>query len=139
MIIAYSRLEQILAERGLTVPELHRRLQEREIDVNIKSLYRLNDAAKPLAKLDLRIAGAICQLCEVTVADLVDFAKEGTRLENLPEEKQSRLDALLDKNNEGRLTKRERRELQELVRETQAIALRNARTLASHQRRLGIE
>jgi hypothetical protein len=136
MIMAYSRLHEVLAERSLTVPELHRRLQQRKVKVNIKSLYRLNDAQRPLARLDLRVAGAICQLCDVTLADLVDFSGEAGKLEKLSAEKQRRLDVLMRKNNEGKLSKREQAELERLVRETQEITLHNARILARHQRRL---
>src|SRR5688500_2903807 len=117
--MAYSRLQRILAEQRLTVPELHRRLKQRHVDVNIKSLYRLSNAQQPLARLDLRVAGAICQLCDVTLTDLVDFSQSGARLKKLSSEKQRRLDGLMDKSNEGKLTKKERQDLQQLVRETQ--------------------
>lgn len=139
MIVAYSRLQQILQDRRLTVPELHRRMRQRNLDVNIKSLYRLKDAHQPLARLDLRVAGAICQLCDVTLADLVDFSGQGARLAKLSDEKQRRLGKLMDKNNEGKLTRKEQNELQELVRETQEITLHNARVLAQQQRRLESE
>jgi hypothetical protein len=134
MIVAYSRLQKILEERRLSVPELHRRLQEQSETVNIKSLYRLNDAQQPLARLDLRVAGAICRLCDVSLADLVDFGGQRAKLETLPAAKQERLDALMDKNNEGKLNRSERRELQKLVEETQEITLHNARLLAGQQR-----
>ncbi len=104
--------------------------------VNIKSLYRLNDAHQPLARLDLRVAGAICQLCDVTLADLVDFSARGTKFATLAADKQDRLDALMDKNNQGKLSRNERRELQDLVRETQELTLHNARILAEQQRSL---
>jgi DNA-binding Xre family transcriptional regulator len=136
MIVAYSRLKKILEERRLSVPELHRRLQQQEQGVNIKSLYRLNDAHQPLARLDLRVAGAICRLCDVTLADLVDFSGQGTKLATLAADKQDRLDALMDKNNQGKLSRKEQRVLQDLVRETQEITLHNARILAAQQRRL---
>ncbi len=136
MIVAYSRLPKILDERHLSVPELHRRLQQQNQRVNIKSLYRLNDAHQPLARLDLRVAGAICQLCDVTLADLVDFSGQGARLATLPADKQDRLDTLMDKNNQGKLGRKEQRELQDLVRETQEMTLHNARILAEQQRRL---
>jgi len=135
--MGYSRLPTILEEQRLTVSELHRRMQRHKLDVNIKSLYRLNDAHQPLARLDLRVAGAICQLCNVTLAELVDFSGQGAKLEKLSEERQQRLDSLMDKNNEGKLNKKEQRELQKLVRETQEITLHNARVLAEQQRRLG--
>lgn len=136
MISAYSRLQQILEERGLTVPELHRRMQQRDLDVNIKSLYRLKDAHQPIIRLDLRVAGAICELCDVSLTDLVDFTHDGPQLQRLSDDKQRRLDELMDKNNEGRLNKTQQRELQQLVRETQQITLHNARVLAEQRRRL---
>ena len=136
MIMAYSRLQKILEQRRLSVPELHRRLQQRDWGVNIKSLYRLNDAHQPLARLDLRVAGAICQLCDVSLAELVDFSAQGARLAKLADDKQDRLDALMDENNQGKLGRKERGELQELVRETQEITLHNARILAEQQRGL---
>jgi hypothetical protein len=86
--------------------------------------------------LDLRVAGAICQLCDVTLADLVDFSGQGATLATLAEEKQQRLDTLMDKNNQGKLGRKEQRELQDLVRETQEITLHNARILTQQQRRL---
>ncbi len=53
-------------------------------------------------------------------------------------DKQDRLDVLMDKNNQGKLSRNEQRELQDLVRETQEITLHNARILAE-QRRLDRE
>ncbi len=136
MIVAYSRLQKILDEKRLTVAELHRRLQQQNQGVNIKSLYRLNDAQQPLTRLDLRVAGAICQLCDVTLADLVDFSGQGAKLAKLTADKQDRLDTLMDTNNQGKLSRKQQRELQDLVRETQEITLHNARVLAEQQRRL---
>ena len=136
MIVAYSRLQKILKQRQMSVPELHRRLKEHRQGVNIKSLYRLNNARQPLTRLDLRVAGAICQLCDVTLAELVDFSGQGAKLVTLPVDKQDRLDVLMDKNNQGKLSRQEQRELQDLVRETQEIPLHNARILAVQQRRL---
>lgn len=136
MLVAYSRLQEILHKKRLSVPELHRRMLQQNRRVNIKSLYRLNDAQQPLTRLDLRVAGAICQLCDVTLADLVDFSGQGATLATLAEEKQQRLDTLMDKNNQGKLGRKEQRELQDLVRETQEITLHNARILTQQQRRL---
>jgi hypothetical protein len=136
MIVAYSRLQKILEERRLSVPELHRRLQQQSQGINIKSLYRLNDADQPLARLDLRVAGAICQLCEVTLADLVDFSAHGAKYASLAADKQAKLDTLMEKSNEGKLNRRERRELESLVTETQELTLHNARILAEQQRNL---
>ena len=110
--------------------------QEQELKVNIKSLYRLNDPHQPIARLDLRVAGAICQICEVTLSELVDFGDESATLVRISDEKQQRLDLLMGMNNEGKLTQRKQRELQKLVIETQEITLHNARLLADQQRRL---
>ncbi len=44
--------------------------------------------------------------------------------------KQRRLDALMSQNTQGRLNAAERRELAELVRETEELAVHNARRLA---------
>jgi len=54
------------------------------------------------------------------------------RLQRLSADKQRRLDLLMTGNNEGRLTPAEREELQDLVREAEAIALSNARNLTSN-------
>jgi hypothetical protein len=44
--------------------------------------------------------------------------------------KQKRLNSLMDKNNEGRLSKEDRKELRALVREVEELTLANARRLA---------
>jgi hypothetical protein len=59
-----------------------------------------------------------------------------SRLRRLPAVKQRRLDALMDRNNQGRLTPQERQELHVLVREAEGIALSNARKLARHHRQV---
>ena len=135
MITAYSRLQAILDKQALTVPELRRRLAERGLEVNIKSLYRLKDAHEPLQRLDLTVAGAICEVCEVELSALVSFDRLGGRLQRLSRAKQQRLDELMDANNAGRLRKAEQRELAELVDETQKITLHNARLLAAQKRK----
>jgi hypothetical protein len=54
----------------------------------------------------------------------------GTQLQHLPAAKQRRLDALMNRNSQGRLSNAERDELQAVVRETEELSLRNARRLA---------
>ncbi len=54
----------------------------------------------------------------------------GPHLHKLNAQKQRRLDALMTKNNRGALAPVERQELQALVRETEELALKNARILA---------
>jgi hypothetical protein len=62
---------------------------------------------------------------------------DGTRLASAGRDqaKQNRLDALMDKNNEGLLTSAERKELKALVRDAEEIALSNARELAEKYER----
>ena len=57
-------------------------------------------------------------------------------LHTLAPQKQSRLDTLMGKNNQGELTAPEREELRVLVREAEEIMLANARLLSQQQQRL---
>ena len=133
---AYSRLKHILRQQRLSIPELHRRLRNHWFQVNVKSLYRLNDDNQPLERLDMRVAGAICQICTVPLSEWIIFEEEITRLHTLAENKQTRLDTSMDKNNEGQLTETERTELQLLVREAEEIMLANARLLVAQRNQL---
>ena len=136
MLQAYSRLKQVLNRQKITIPELLRRIERLGLHVNPKSLYRLSNEHQPLQRLDLRVAGAICQVCDVSLSELVDFEPEAKTLSRLPAAKQKRLDALMAKNNEGQLPAAEQRELRELVAEAEAITLRNARILKQQHRQL---
>jgi hypothetical protein len=129
MTLAYSRLKRVLSELKITVPELHRRILGRGIRVNKKSLYRLSNELKPLSRLDLRVAGAICEVCSVKLNDLIIFETVVENLRRLEAKKQKRLSTLMAKNNDGLLTPQEREELQALVREVEELSLQNARVL----------
>jgi len=133
----YSRLKRLLADRDLTVPELYRRLQALGVRVNLKSLYRLSHDRQPLRRLDLRLAGALCQVFELPLSELIAFEAPRRRLRRLPAAKQKRLDALMARNNDGRLRAAEREELHALVREAEEIMLENARQLAQQRQQLG--
>ena len=133
MLLAFSRLRRVLSEQNISVPELHRRINKRGMRVNLKSLYRLAHDLEPLARLDLRVAGAVCQVCQVPLSELIAFAPEKPRLQRLSAAKQKRLDALMTKNNDGKLTRAEHEELRGLVREAEEIALANARILAGQR------
>lgn len=133
MVRAYSRPNHLLGKHNWTVPELHRRLRERGQRVNLKSLYRLNDERRPLERLDLRVAGAVCQVVQVSLSALITFAETGMKLRRLPVARQRRLETLMAGNNDGRLSAAERAELGQLVREAEAIALHNARVLAGQR------
>ena len=134
MVHAFSQLKRVLGERKLSVPQLQRRLEEHGLIVNLKSLYRLARDDQPLDRLNLRVAGMICQVCDVPLSKLIAFELAETRLRRLSTAKQNRLDALMDKNNEGLLTSAEREELKALVRDAEEIALSNARKLAGQRR-----
>jgi len=129
MIQAYSRLKVVLEQRKLTLAELRRRLEQTGVKAGQRSLSRLGDETQPLGRLDLRLAGAICQVCEVPLSDLIVFRSPEDGFRRLSQAKQRRLDLLLDRNKEGTLTEAERTELQGLVRETEEMTLHNAQYL----------
>ena len=130
---AWSNLRLILAQRNLSVLDLQKTLQKRGVSVNVKSLYRLTDPA-PLWKIDTRIVNAICQTFGLELGDLIQLEKPTKELKRLAPEKQQRLDALMEKNNAGQLTRAERAELTRLVDESQRISLHNARVLVEQKR-----
>ncbi|HLK56763.1 MAG TPA: hypothetical protein VKU00_09375, partial [Chthonomonadaceae bacterium] len=104
--------------------------------MNIKSLYRLSDDHQPLERLDMRVAGAICQVCSIPLSDWIVFEEEDGKLRTLSAEKQARLDFLMAQNNAGPMVEAERSELQALVREAEEITLTNARLLAAQRQKL---
>ena len=67
MVQAFSQLKRVLGERRLSVPQLQRRLEEHGLTVNLKSLYRLAKDDQPLERLNLRVAGMICQVCDLSL------------------------------------------------------------------------
>lgn len=131
---AYSRLKIVLAEKNIAVFQLQRMLENSGYPVNIKSLYRLS-ADEPLQKLDLRIAGAICRACKIQLGELITFEKPHTQLRRFDAKSQARLDALLTKNNEGRLGVGERKEFAQLAEKAHRISMENARVLQAERRR----
>ncbi len=133
---AYSRLRVILAEKNISVFQLHRELNEAGLQVNIKSLYRLN-SDEPLQKVDLRIAGAICQACDVELGELISFERPSVRLQRMPSKLQERLDELMAANNDGKLSAAERREFGELAETAHRLSVENARILKAERRRTG--
>jgi hypothetical protein len=136
MVKAYSRLRRVLDEQNMTVPELHRRMREQGLKINLKSLYRLSNDQQPLQRLDLRVAGAICQVFALPLSELIAFERPKRKLRRLASVKQKRLDILMAKNNEGELSSSEGEELRELVREAEEIMLDNARQLAAQRQQL---
>jgi DNA-binding Xre family transcriptional regulator len=133
---AYSQLGMILARENVSVLALQRKLAAAGVPVNVKSLYRLAEDA-PLQKIDLRIAAAICRTLDIALDDLISLDKPKAQLRRLDAKRQARLDALMDKNNEGRLTTLERKEFVALADMAHRISIENARTLLTERRRAG--
>jgi hypothetical protein len=136
MVHAFSRLKRVLDEQQMTVPALHRRLREQGLRINVKSLYRLSNDRQTLQRLDLRVAGAICQMFALPLSELITFETPRTKLRRLAHKKQKRLDDLMARSNDGKLTTSEGQELRLLVREAEEITLDNARQLAEQRRQL---
>ncbi len=136
MLRAYSRLKQVLKERNVTVPELYRLMRKQGLRVNVKSLYRLSNEVQPLRRLDLNVAGAICQVFTLPLSELITFETPRKKLRRLAAARQKRLETLMAGNNEGRLTNAELQELRALVREAEEIVLDNARHLAEQRQQL---
>lgn len=133
---AYSHLKRILEQQKLSISELHRRIRGRGLRINIKSLYRLSDEHEPVTRLDMRVAGAICDVCAVPLSEWIVFAEVAGSLRTLASDQQERLEALMAKNNAGQLTDTERNELKTLVRAAEGITLANARLLVSQRQQL---
>ena len=130
---AWSTLPTLLAEKNLTVADLHQILQQRGFAVNKKSLYRLA-APQPVQKIDATIVRAVCEALEVRLQDLIQFQKPKFELKRLGPKSQRELDRLMDKNNEGELTKSEQARFKVLLDEAQRISLYNAKALLNQKR-----
>ncbi|HYZ73459.1 MAG TPA: helix-turn-helix transcriptional regulator [Chthoniobacterales bacterium] len=130
---AWSTLPTLLAERNLTVADLHQILQQRGFNVNKKSLYRLT-TSEPVQKLDTAIVRAVCEALEVHLEDLIQFQKPKFELKRLEPKSERELDRLMGKNNEGELTKSEQARFKVLLDEVQKISLYNAKALLSQKR-----
>ncbi len=134
MLQAYSRLMHVLNQRKMTLPELRQRLEQRGVRVSAKSLHRLGNEHRSLRRLDLRVAGAICQVCEAPLSELIAFAPDSREMASFQPAEQERLDVLMAKNNDGHLTAAEHEELATLVGEAEQMTLHNARVLARQRR-----
>ncbi len=134
---AYSRLNRLLKAQRLSVQELHRRIISLGISVNIKSLYRLSDENRSIDRLDMRVAGAICQACTVALSEWIAFEDEQGSMRSMALYKQKKLEHMMNQNNNSLLTDVEFAEFQILVREAEEISLYNARLLAQKRVKFG--
>jgi hypothetical protein len=122
-----------LAEKNLTVADLHQILQERGFAVNKKSLYRLA-ASEPVKKLDTVIVRAVYEALDVRLQDLIQFQKPKFELKRLDPKSQRELDRLMDKNNEGGLRKNEQARFNALLDEVRKVTLYNSKALLNQKR-----
>ena len=130
----WSNLGMLLAEHNMSVLALHKRLQEKGVSVNLKSLYRLA-VSQPLQKFDARIVKPVCLVLGVDLSELISLEKPELSLLKLDPVTQARITTLFDKNNQGTITKTERAELERLVDKAEVISLHNARALVEYRRR----
>ena len=130
---AWSTLRTLLAEKNLTVADLHEKLREQGFDVNKKSLYRLT-TSHPVQKIDTAIARAICEALDVGLGDLIQFQRPRFELQHLDPRSEKELARLMDKNNEGELTEKERARFHTLLDEVQKITLYNSKMLVDQKR-----
>src|SRR4051812_37975532 len=98
MVQAYSRLRRVLGDRSMSVLDLQRRMEQQGLNVSLKSLSRLIQDDQPLERLNLRVAGMICQVCQVPLSELISFETVGSNLQQLATAKQERLDVLMARN-----------------------------------------
>jgi hypothetical protein len=131
--VAYSHLPEILSKSRIKITDLKRRLEDAGVRVNPKTLYRLTSTA-PLQKIDTRVIGAICHACDVGIEEVIIFDRPRAGIQKLSAADQKRLDDLLSKHRENKLSKSEISEFDELCDKAHALTLANARLLASKRR-----
>src|SRR4029077_16225810 len=80
----------LLAEHNMSVLALHKRLQEKGVSVNLKSLYRLA-GSQPLQKFDARIVKPICLVLGIGLSELISLEKPELSLLKLDPVTQARI------------------------------------------------
>jgi DNA-binding Xre family transcriptional regulator len=130
---AWSTLRTLLVESNLTVIDLHDKLRDQGFEVNKKSLYRLA-TSRPIHKLDTAIARAVCEALDIRLQDLIQFSETTCSLRYLDHSSQKELDHLMEKNNQTKLTPKERARFEELLEQAQQITLYNSRVLIDQKR-----
>jgi DNA-binding Xre family transcriptional regulator len=139
--VAYSQLSRILTARGFTAADLCRRLTEKGIPFDRKTVYRLA-GFKPIQTINASILGAICEELKVNVGEIIGWKPSKPELHRIDDKMQERLSHLMDRSNDGRLTEAEAAELAELGAHVEKLSLENARilanaTLAAGRKRIG--
>ncbi len=127
--LAYSQLPKLLHEHRWTVADFIKKLTARGVALDKKSVYRLA-SPKPLQTINVRILGAVCDELNISIADLITWQQPKPMFHRIDEKMQARLSFLMEKNNEGKITPREAKELAELGAQAEQLSLENARILA---------
>jgi DNA-binding Xre family transcriptional regulator len=127
--LAYSRLSRILITHRFTVAELCKRLSEKGVSFDRKTVYRLA-GFKPMQTINAPVLGAVCEELNVSVGDIIAWEPAKPELHQIDAKTQERLSFLMGRNNEGQLTESEARELAELGDYAERLSLENARILA---------
>lgn len=115
----------------MSVAELYKRLESGGQHFDRKSVYRLASDA-PLQTLNMPLVGAVCEELQVELQHLISLAPPFPKMARMEAVTQDRLDELMGRNTEGKLTVKERRELERLLAEAERLSLENARLLAGH-------
>jgi DNA-binding Xre family transcriptional regulator len=126
---AYSRLSRILTDRRFTVADLCKRLTEKGVEFDRKSIYRLA-GFKPMQTINAPILGAVCEELDIGVGEIIAWEPSRPELHRIDEKTQDRLTFLMDRSNDGQLSDSEARELAELGDYAEKLSLENARILA---------
>ena len=87
-----------------------------------------------MQKIDTAIARAICESLDVGLGDPIQFQRPKFELRRLDPRSEKELARLMDRNNEGKLTEKERARLQTLLDEVQKITLYNSKMLVDQKR-----
>jgi DNA-binding Xre family transcriptional regulator len=127
--LAYSRLSRILTTHRFTVADLCKRLTEKGVPFDRKTVYRLA-GFKPMQTINAPILGAVCEELNIGVGDVIAWEPSKPELHRIDEKTQERLTFLMGRSNEGQLTDGEAREFAELGDYAEKLSLENARILA---------
>ena len=99
-------------------------------------MYRLA-RSEPIRTLNLPVVAAVSHALELSdPGELIQWSAAASplRLQRIDEATQKRLDELMDRNTEGRLTAAERREFEKLGELVEKLSLENASLLAQQTR-----
>ena len=128
---AYSTFPDLLVALRLTVAEAHQRLMARGFKFDKKTLYRLA-SHEPIQTISAPLIGAVCAEFKIGLDDLLVWHPPTPKLHRIDGKTQTRLDALMAKNNENTITAAERKELALLGDTVERLSLENAKMLGRH-------